>query len=139
MKSTFLFILFIIYSGFSFAQQKENANQEGPFKYLELKEEFDLLVDFAMVNPECATKEKYSYSVIIGTTVIGDYIERISVLVPCLSNEFVRGDLISVKPMKTPKKNIIYAIRNYTKDGHEISEVFGAEFPAVWGEVSAVL
>jgi len=139
MKSKFLIIFLIIFSGFSFAQQKEESDQEGPFKYLEFKEEFDLLVDYAMVNPECATKDKYSYSIIIGTTVIGDYIERISVLVPCLSNEFVQGDLISIKPIKTPKKNIVYAVRNYTKDGHEISEVFGAEFPAIWGEVSAVL
>jgi len=115
-----------------YAQEQPNEER---FTYLEIKDEFDLIVDFTMVNPECATKQQNFYSIIIGTTVIGDYIERISVLVPCLGNEFLQGDLISIKPIKTPKKNIVYTIRNYKKDGEEYSDVFGSEFRAVWGEV----
>jgi len=139
MKPRLLVTIFLCLSGIIFSQEKPSDSNEGPFTYLELKEEFDLLVDFTMVNPECATKGKMSYSLIIGTTVVGDYIERISVLVPCLSNEFVQGDLISIQPIKTPKKNIVYAIRTYEVEGQEISEVFGTEFKAIWGEVSAVL
>jgi len=124
----------LFFSAMMFGYAQEQPNEER-FTYLEIKDEFDLIVDFTMVNPECASKQQNFYSIIIGTTVIGDYIERISVLVPCLGNEFLQGDLISIKPIKTPKKNIVYTIRNYKKDGEEYSDVFGSEFRAVWGEV----
>ncbi len=135
-KISFLFVFALMV--FSFAQE-QTENTEEPFTYLDLKEEFDLVVDFTMVNPECATKNQNFYSTIIGTTVIEDKIERISVLVPCLGNEFLQGDLITVKPIKTPKKNIIYTIRNYRKDGQEFSDVLGSEFRAIWGEVIKML
>lgn len=130
----FKFSLILLCSVMMLGYAQEQPNEER-FTYLEIKDEFDLIVDFTMVNPECATKQQNFYSIIIGTTVIGDYIERISVLVPCLGNEFLQGDLISIKPIKTPKKNIVYTIRNYKKDGEEYSDVFGSEFRAVWGEV----
>lgn len=139
MKSKFFLILLLTGLSFGFSQQKDGNEQENPFTYLEMKGEFDLLVDFSMINPECASKNSNPYSVIIGTTVVGEYIERITVLVPCLSNQFMQGDLITIKPVKTPKKNIIYTVRTYTRDGEEVSEVFGAEFKAIWGEVAAVL
>ena len=130
----FKFSLILLCSVMMLGYAQEQPNEER-FTYLEIKDEFDLIVDYTMVNPECATKQQNFYSIIIGTTVIGDYIERISVLVPCLGNEFLQGDLISIKPIKTPKKNIVYTIRNYKKDGEEYSDVFGSEFRAVWGEV----
>ena len=130
----FKFSLILLCSVMMLGYDQEQPNEER-FTYLEIKDEFDLIVDFTMVNPECATKQQNFYSIIIGTTVIGDYIERISVLVPCLGNEFLQGDLISIKPIKTPKKNIVYTMRNYKKDGEEYSDVFGSEFRAVWGEV----
>lgn len=130
----FKFSLILLCSVMMLGYAQEQPNEER-FTYLEIKDEFDLIVDFTMVNPECATKQQNFYSIIIGTTVIGDYIERISVLVPCLGNEFLQGDLISIKPIKTPKKNIVYTMRNYKKDGEEYSDVFGSEFRAVWGEV----
>jgi|SRR5690606_23208508 len=135
MKFKFKFSLILILTLISFSFSQETKENQEPFNYVEIKEEFDLIVDFAFVNPECATKDQNFYSVIIGTTVIGDYIERISVLVPCLENEFLQGDLVSIKPIKTPKKNIAYLTRNYKKDGQEYSDVFGSEFRAVWGEV----
>lgn len=137
MKAKILIIL-LFFFGLSFSQNKE-VEDNNPFTYLDIKEEFDLLVDYTMVNPECASKNSYPYSVIIGTTVVGDYLERITVLIPCLSNEFLAGDLITIKPIKTPKKNIVYAIRSYMSGDVEISEVFGVEFRAIWGEVVAVL
>ncbi len=130
----FKFSLILLCSVMMLGYAQEQPNEER-FTYLEIKDEFDLIVDYTMVNPECASKQQNFYSIIIGTTVIGDYIERISVLVPCLGNEFLQGDLISIKPIKTPKKNIVYTIRNYKKDGQEYSDVFGSEFRAVWGEV----
>ena len=130
----FKFSLILFFSAMMFGYAQEQPNEER-FTYLEIKDEFDLIVDYTMVNPECASKQQNFYSIIIGTTVIGDYIERISVLVPCLGNEFLQGDLISIKPIKTPKKNIVYTMRNYKKDGQEYSDVFGSEFRAVWGEV----
>lgn len=130
----FKFSLILLCSVMMLGYAQEQPNEER-FTYLEIKDEFDLIVDYTMVNPECASKQQNFYSIIIGTTVIGDYIERISVLVPCLGNEFLQGDLISIKPIKTPKKNIVYTIRNYKKDGEEYSDVFGSEFRAVWGEV----
>lgn len=139
MKSKYLFFLFLIVSSVVFSQKKDNPKEDSPFTYLEIKEEFDLLVDYAMVNPDCATKDQYYYSLIIGTAVIGEYIERISVLIPCLGNEFIKGDLITIKPIKTPKKNIVYAIRTYQKGSEEVTEVFGAEFKAIWGEVVNIL
>ncbi len=135
-KISFLFLFALMI--FSFAQEQTEIPEE-PFTYLDLKEEFDLVVDFTMVNPECATKQQNFYSTIIGTTIIEDKIERISVLVPCLGNEFIQGDLITIKPIKTPKKNIVYTIRNYRKDGQEFSDVLGSEFRATWGEVLKVL
>lgn len=139
MKSRLFLMLILSCLSFGFSQQTETAEKENPFNYIEMKGEFDLLVDFSMVNPECASKNSNPYSVIIGTTVIGDYIERITVLVPCLSNQFIQGDLITIRPLKTPKKNIVYTVRTYNKDGKEVSEVFGTEFKAIWGEVAAVL
>lgn len=139
MKLKLFIIIVFCFFEFTLSQKKDSTKDETPFNYVEIKEEFDLLVYYTMVNPECATKDKNSYSVIIGTTIIDNYIEKISVLVPCLNNEFQHGDLISIKPIKTPKKNIIYAVRTYSKDGQDISEVFGAEFRAVWGEVSQTL
>lgn len=139
MKSILALILMICFFGVSFSQEKMTGEQDNPFTYIDLDSEFDLLVDFSMVNPECSSKNSNPYSIIIGTTVVGEYIERISVLVPCLANQFVQGDLITVKPIKTPKKNIVYTVRTYTKDGKEVSEVFGAEFKATWGEVVSVL
>ncbi len=136
IKFSFLFLFFFIF--FSFAQEKAEISEEH-FTYLDIKEEFDLVVDFTMVNPECATKQQNYYSIIIGTTIIEDKIERISILVPCLGNEFIQGDLITIKPIKAPKKNIVYTIRNYKKDGQEYSDVFGAEFRALWGEIVNVL
>lgn len=130
----FKFSLILLCSVMMLGYAQEQPNEER-FTYLEIKDEFDLIVDYTMVNPECASKQQNFYSIIIGTTVIGDYIERISVLVPCLGNEFLQGDLISIKPIKTPKKNIVYTMRNYKKDGEEYSDVFGSEFRAVWGEV----
>ncbi len=138
MKTKIFFLFLFVWIGFSFAQEKTESAEE-PFTYLDLKEEFDLVVDFTMVNPECATKQQNFYSTIIGTTIIEDKIERITILVPCLGNEFIQGDLITIKPIKTPKKNIVYTIRNYKKDGQEFSDVFGGEFRAVWGEVVKVL
>lgn len=133
MKAKCSFIMLLIAVALVFSQEK--PQEEGFFKYVDMQEEFDLIVDFTMVNPECATKQQNFYSIIIGTTVVENYIERISVLIPCLGNEFVQGDLISIKPIKTPKKNIVYTMRNYRKDGQEYSDVFGSEFRAVWGEV----
>lgn len=138
MKIKIAFLFLFIGMSISFAQEKK-GNPEEPFIYLDLKEEFDLVVDFTMVNPECATPQQNFYSTIIGTTIIEDKIERISVLVPCLGNEFIQGDLITIKPIKTPKKNIVYTIRNYRKDGQEFSDVLGSEFRATWGEVVKVL
>lgn len=123
----------------AFSQNPTTSNEEEQsFEYVEIKGEIDFLVDFTMINPECATKDQNFYSIIIGTTIVDDYLERISVLVPCLSNEFVKGDLISIKPIKTPKKNIVYAIRSYLKGDEEITEVFGSEYRAIWGEVVKV-
>jgi len=136
IKISFLFLFALMI--FSFAQEKTESPEE-PFTYLDLKEEFDLVVDFTMVNPECATKQQNFYSTIIGTTIIEDKIERITILIPCLGNEFIQGDLITIQPIKTPKKNIIYTIRNYRKDGQEFSDVLGSEFRATWGEVVKVL
>lgn len=136
MKLKFFIFIFFGCLTIAFSQEaifSENEN-EIPFKYLQLEEEFDLIVDFTMINPECATENQSFYSLIIGTTVVGDYIERISVLVPCLSNEYLKGDLIAIQPIKTPE-NVVYAIRSYLKDGEEIKEVFGSEFRAIWGEV----
>ena len=138
MKSLFSLVLIFSWINFSFAQEKTDE-ETSYFTYLDLKEEFDLVVDFTMVNPECASKQQNFYSTIIGTTVIEDKIERITVMVPCLGNEFVQGDLITIKPIKTPKKNIVYTIRNYKKDGQEFSDALGAEFRATWGEVVDVL
>ncbi len=138
MKAKIAFLFLFVWMNFSLAQEKAE-NPEEPFTYLDLKEEFDLVVDFTMVNPECATKQQNFYSTIIGTTIIEDKIERISVLVPCLGNEFIQGDLITIKPISTPKKNIVYTIRNYKKDGQEFSDVLGSEFRATWGEVVKVL
>lgn len=130
MKLRFLSILLTVFFVTGFAQE----NSE-PFQYIEMKEEFDLLVDFTMVNAECATESQIFYSVIIGTAVVGDFIERISVLIPCLGNEYMQGELITVKPIEKPDKNIVYMIQNFTKDGQQQSHLFGSEFPAVWGEV----
>jgi hypothetical protein len=78
--------------------------------------------------------------VIIGTTVVDDYLERISVLVPCLENEFVAGDLISIKPIKVPKKNIVYQYRTFQdKEGNDVTQLFASEFRAIWGTVKEVL
>lgn len=138
MKFKFFLFLFIGYLTFGNSQEVISPNSEEiSFNYLNLEEEFDLIVDFTMVNPECATEEQAFYSLIIGTTVVGDYIERVTVLVPCLSNEYVKGELITIKPMKTPE-NVVYAVRTYLKDGQEIREVFGSEFRAIWGEVIKV-
>ncbi len=139
MKQFFSFLMLMGCLIFTSAQQNESVDDTPKFTYLDIKEEFDLIVDFAMVNPECATKQQNFYSIIIGTTIIEDHIERISVLIPCLGNEFVQGDLITIKPIKSPKKNIVYTVRNYTKDGQEFSDVFGSEFRAIWGEVVDVL
>lgn len=139
MRFAILFLTLFIAMGNAVAQTDSAPAPRSDFIYLNLKGEFDLLVDYSMVNPECADKHRNLYSIIIGTTVVGDNLERISVLVPCLSNEFVAGDLIVVKPIKTPKKNIVYAIRSFTQDGVEHTELFGAEYRAVWGEVVDVL
>lgn len=125
----FVFSCFIL----SFSQEKSAVEPAQSFKYLEINEPFDLLVEYAMVNPECATKKQIHYSIIIGTTVIGDYLERVTVLIPCLGNEFLKGDLIEIKPIKTPTKNIVYLTSPYQTDS---SILLGAEFPAIWGEVS---
>ena len=132
MRFKFSLILLFSVVTFGFAQEKSS---EQPFDYLNIKQELDMIVDYTMVNPECATKKQNFYSVIIGTTVIGEFIERISVLVPCLENEFIQGDFITVKPIKTPTNNIIYITRNYEKDGQQITDVFGSEFRAIWAEV----
>lgn len=124
----------------SFAQDKPKTEEpKEVFKYLDLKEEFDLLVDISIVNPECATKKVHYYSLIIGTTVVDDSIERISVLVPCLSNHFVQGDLITIKPIKTPKSDIIYLSQIQKKGEQEVEIILGTEFRAVWGNVVKVL
>lgn len=138
MKSKLLSWAFLMLAVFSYGQESKELKDQEPFQYLDLKEEFDLLVDFTFVNPECATKKEVYYSIIIGTAVVGDQLERISVLVPCLSNEYVRGDLIEIKPIKAPKGKIMYTIRTYQKGDEEIAEVFGSDFKAVWGEVVAV-
>ena len=139
MKTIYSFLILILVGLNASAQEKENPEEIAHFTYLELKEEFDLIVDFTMVNPECATKQQNFYSTIIGTTIVEDKIERITVMVPCLGNEFMQGDLITIKPIKTPKKNIVYTVRNYKKDGQDFSDVLGSEFRAVWGEVVKVL
>jgi len=139
MKFKFFVFTFLSCIAIAFSQEiiSPDNKEEIPFNYLNLEEEFDLIVDFTMVNPECATEEQAFYSLIIGTTVVGDYIERVTVLVPCLSNEYVKGELITIKPMKTPE-NVVYAVRTYLKDDQEIREVFGSEFRAIWGEVIKV-
>lgn len=139
MRAGVLFLLFLFMSGTSFAQTDKPENSSGNFTYLDMKGEFNLLVDYSLVNPECADKNRNLYSIIIGTTVVDEAFERISVLIPCLNNEFVAGDLIVVKPIKTPRKNIVYAVRSFTQDGVEHTELFGAEYRAVWGEIVEVL
>lgn len=127
-----LFFTLIFSIGFLKAQES--------YTYLDLKEEFDLLVDYTMVNPQCASKKEKHYSVIIGTAAVGDYLERITVLIPCLENEFVAGDLISIQPIKTPKKNIIYQYRTLRdKEGNEVERLFASEFRTIWGNVKEVL
>lgn len=139
MRILGLSFLFLLFSGLLFSQENNPESEMPGFTYLDIKEEFNLLVDYSMVNPECADKGHNFYSIIIGTTVIDDTLERISVLIPCLGNEFIAGDLITIKPIKTPKKNIVYAVRTFTQDGVEYSELFGGEYRAIWGEVGEVL
>ncbi|HUH35619.1 MAG TPA: hypothetical protein VL022_07310 [Moheibacter sp.] len=126
--------------GFLAQAQEIEAPQEAPqtFEYLDLKKDFDLLVDFTWVNPECSTATDHYYSLIIGTTVIGEYIERISLLVPCLENEFQKGDLLTIQPLPTPQGRIHYVLRTYQIEGEEFQEILGGEFKAVWGKVIQV-
>lgn len=133
------FFIAVLFSGIFGFSQSIPTNPDLPYDYVEIKEEFDFLVDFTFVNAECATDEISFYSVIIGTTVIGDSIERITVLVPCLGNEFKQGDLITIKPLKTPSNTIAYLSRTYLQDDEEIVQVLGSEFRTIWGEVIHVL
>jgi hypothetical protein len=139
MKGLFFLVLTVCLVGFSSAQENSNKKEEPIFNYLDLKEEFDLLVDVSIVNPECATKKINYYSLIIGTTIIDKKIERISVLVPCLSNQFVQTDLITIKPIKTPKSDISYMSIQQNENGQIIDKIYGSEFRAIWGNVVKVL
>lgn len=139
MKKLFFFLILICQVGILAAQNQDNSAETQVFNYLELKEEFDLLVDVSIVNPECATKKINYYSLIIGTTIIDKKIERISVLVPCLSNQFVQSDLITIKPIKTPKSDVAYLTVTQQENGQMVDKVYGAEFRAVWGNVVKVL
>lgn len=122
------------------AQETEIIPLETPsFEYLDFRKNFDLLVDFTWVNPECSTATDHYYSIIIGTTVVGDYIERISILVPCLENQFQQGDLITIQPLPIPQGRIHYVLRTFEWEGEEVQEVFGTEFKATWGKVVEVL
>lgn len=139
MKFKLFLVLCFAWMSIAFSQETTDTNDEQiPFNYLNIEEEFDLIVDFTMVNPECASEDQWFYSIIIGTTVVGDFIERVTVLIPCLGNEYVKGELLTIKPLKTPEENVVYAVRTYLKDGEEIREVFGSEFRAIWGEVIKV-
>jgi hypothetical protein len=139
MKVTIFFLFFLLPLGFVCSQEKSKEQEKPIFNYLDLKEEFDLLVDVSIVNAECATKKINYYSLIVGTTVINNQLERISVLVPCLSNQFVQADLITIKPIKTPKAEIVYLTKGEEKDGLILESVLGAEFRAIWGNVVKVL
>ena len=138
MKTNLLILLFFVGLPFGFSQEA-GTSETTPYNYVEMEKEFDLLVDFSFVNPECADKKINNYSVIIGTTVIGDHIERITVLIPCLGNEFVQGDLITIKSLKTPQKNIAYLSRTFQRGEEEVVQILGAEFRATWGEVIKIL
>lgn len=133
-------LFFIAIIGFFSVLKAQEVPENNTYTYLDLTEEFDLLVDYTLVNPECTNKKENHYSVIIGTTVVDDYLERISVLVPCLENEFIAGDLISIKPIKVPKKNIVYQYRTFQdKEGNDVTQLFASEFRAIWGTVKEVL
>ena len=138
MKISLLFIFLLGGLHLGFSQEVQNP-ETTPYNYVEMEKEFDLLVDVSFVNPECSDKKVNYYSVIIGTAVIGENIERITVLVPCLGNEFVQGDLITIKSLKTPKKNIAYLNRTFQRGEEEVVQILGSEFRATWGEVIKIL
>lgn len=139
MKGYLILLLAFFQFGIVSAQNLNDQTENQVFNYLDLKEEFDLLVDVSIVNPECATKKINYYSLIIGTTVIDKKIERISVLVPCLSNQFVQSDLITIKPIKTPKSDIAYLTVTQQENGQLVDKIYGIEFRAIWGNVVKVL
>lgn len=139
MKVVFILLFTFFQLGILSAQNTAETSEKMDFTYLDIKEEFDLLVDVSIVNPECATKKINYYSLIIGTTVIDRKLERISVLVPCLSNQFVQSDLITIKPIKTPKSDIVYLTVTQQEDGQSLERIYGIEFRAVWGNVVKVL
>lgn len=139
MKGYLILLLAFFQFGIVSAQNLNDQTENQVFNYLDLKEEFDLLVDVSIVNPECATKKINYYSLIIGTTVIDKKIERISVLVPCLSNQFVQSDLITIKPIKTPISDIAYLTVTQQENGQLVDKIYGIEFRAIWGNVVKVL
>lgn len=123
----------------SYSQEAPSKYDTEGFQYMDLKEDFLLLVDMSLINPNCATKAESFYSLIIGTAIVDNYIERITVLVPCLKEELGKGELVFVHPIKTPKGKIIYALRTYLKGDEEVTELFGSEFRTTWGEILEIL
>lgn len=139
MKGIFILIAFLGSLVFSQAQNPSSGNENSAFTFLSITNEFDLLVDATIVNPECATKKISYYSLIVGTTIIDQKIERISVLIPCLSNQYMNGDLITIKPMKAPKAEIVYLSATQGTEENPTVVIYGAEFRAIWGNVVKML
>lgn len=109
---------------------------EDPFyRYITIDGPFDILVfDSYAGNSDCAKGKELEYGVIIGNAVVGERLEPITVLVSCLPTAVEKGEVVSIKPVKPPKKELVYKTMSINNDP-TTNAVIGSGFSTVWGEV----
>ena len=124
-------LMVILASGLSKAQSVEDSF----YTYVTMDEPFDILVfQSVATDSDCSRSKEQHYGAVIGNAVVGDRLEPLTILVKCLPVAIEKGEVVTIKPIKTPKKSLAYQTASINGDP-TTNEVIGARFSALWGEI----